>query len=257
MRQSQAGRRATRSFAIVAAIVGSTLAGLQAGEVSAGAMAGIVLSTDTVAPGQAFDALFNCQPGAPIEYSFQGASSTINCGGSGIARAPLQAPDELGEFEVSASSSGVALSATLVVVAPGEPTLVLSGAFSPNLPVGFMITECARGSQPVGEFNGEQTTAECQVGQNGQTEAFFAYLGPSEPGIYPVTATLDANTVLDGAIYVAGEASTPDPGPDPGLAETGPAGSTGMQLVAAAAAVGLGTSFVIWARRRRTTISAR
>ena len=252
MRQSKAGRRVTRSLAIAVTIVGSAVAGLQAGEVSAGAMAGIVLSTDTVAPGQAFDALFNCQPGAPIEYSFQGTTATINCGGSGIARAPLQAPDELGEFEVTANSSGAALSATLVVVAPGEPTMVLSGAFSPNLPVAFSITECARGSQPVGEFNGEQTTAECQDSQNGQTFAIFAYLGPTGPGIFPVTATLDANTVLDGAIYVAGEAATPDPEPDPGLPETGPTGSMVMQLAAAAAAVGLGASFLVWARRRHT-----
>jgi hypothetical protein len=128
--------------------------------------------------------------------------------------------------------------------------MVSSGAFSPNLPVGFSITECARGSQPVGEFNGEQTTEECQVGQNGQTFAVFDYLGPGQPGIFPVTATLDANTVLDGAIYVAGEASTPGPDPDPGLAETGPAGSMALQLAAAAAAVGLGTSFVVWARRQ-------
>lgn len=259
MRQSQVGRRATRSVAVLATIVGSAVAGLHAGEVSAGQGADIVLSSETVAPGQEFDALFNCMTGAQIEYSFRGATSTISCGAGGTARAPLTAPDELGQFEVSATVSGVALSAQVIVVPPGQPTLFSGGEFSPNLPVEFSITGCAEGSQVVGEFNGQQTTEMCQEGQNGQTFAILAYLDPGGTGIYPVSATLaDPALVLNGAIYIPLETASPGPGPGPGpeLPVSGPADSIVMQLVAAAGAVGVGASFIAWARRRRTTISA-
>ena len=177
---------------------------------------GIVLSTDTVAPGQAFDALFNCQPGAPIEYSFQGASSTINCGGSGIAR-PTAGTGRARRVRGLGVFLRRCASATLVVVAPGEPTLVLSGAFSLE-PAGRVQHHPARQGLTARRRVQRRADDRSVSGRPERSDGgLFAYLGPSEPGIYPVTATLDANTVLDGAIYVAGEASTPIPVPIPAL----------------------------------------
>jgi len=256
MRQSQAGPRVTASVAILAAIVGSALAGLHAGGVSAGQATDIVLSTNNVAPRQAFDALFTCTPREPIQVIFQGAAPIISCGEAGLARAPLTAPDEPGEYEVFVRVPGVDLSAQVVVVAPGQPTLVSSGAFSPNVPVSFAITGCVdrRGSAVVGEFDGQQTTEACRIDENDQTSAVFDFPGPGEPGIYPVTVTLnEPEVVLDGAVYVAGE--TASPGPE--LPVSGPLDSIMIQLVAAAAAVGVGAVFIAWARRRRTTIWTR
>ena len=256
MRQSQAGRRVTRSVVIVATILGSALVGVHAGDVSAGQAAGIALSTNNVAPGQAFDALFTCAPTEPIQVIFQGAAPIISCGASGLARAPLTAPTEPGQYEVFVRVPGVDLSAQVVVVAPGQPTLVNSGVFSPNQPVSFTITGCdrRRGSAAVGEFDGQQATEGCQINENDQTFANFDFPGPSEPGIYPVTVTLnEPAVVLSGAIYVADETSSP--GPE--LPVSGPVESIVIQLVAAAAAVGVGATFVAWARRRRITMPTR
>ena len=226
---------------------------MHAGDVSAGQATDIALSTNTVAPGQAFDALFTCTPTEPIQVIFEGAAPIISCGTNGLARAPLTAPTEPGPYTVFVRVPGVDLSAEVVVVAPGQPTLANSGVFSPNQPVSFTINDCdrRRGSTAVGVFNGQQATEGCQIDENDQTFANFDFPGPSEPGIYPVTVTLnEPAVVLNGAIFVAD--GTSSPGPE--LPVSGPAESIVIQLIAAASAVGVGATFVSWARRRRTTM---
>lgn len=241
-------------------IVGTLVIGLGlAADVSAGTTPGIALSSSTSSPGAIFNAIvYRCNAGDDIGFVVQGVSYTETCLLDGVALLEVAASTEPGSYQVVATTSSGQLTADYSVAAPGQPSLNASATFLPGEEIDFALAGCTPGSQAVAAVDGQQLTSECESGVLGSSAEFSYLADENTSGIFPLTVTLvRPAAVLQGTIYIKDLGAVEEPGPvttlDPGLAGTGPGGSSLAQLVAAAGSVGLGVACVAWARRRRAT----